>query len=154
MSIVRCNMLLIEDDPSAVELVRSAMVDFCQELDLTVVGGGDAVLAWLNDSVAKKERMPHLILLDMKLPKLDGLAVLRKLRLHPATRDVPIVAFSAEYTQADVLMSYQVGANTFVAKPVDLEQFAGFFREQLAYWMQPRQRELAFAAGQGATGRP
>ena len=146
MSIVRCNMLLIEDDPSAVELVRSAMVDFCQELDLTVVGGGDAVLAWLNDSVAKKERMPHLILLDMKLPKLDGLAVLRKLRLHPATRDVPIVAFSAEHTQADILMSYQVGANSFVAKPADQQEFTASLRDQLAHWLQPRQRELGLAS--------
>jgi len=146
VSIVRCNMLLIEDDPSAVELVRSAMVDFCQELDLTVVGGGDAVLAWLNDSVAKKERMPHLILLDMKLPKLDGLAVLRKLRLHPATRDVPIVAFSAEHTQADILMSYQVGANSFVAKPADQQEFTASLRDQLAHWLQPRQRELGLAS--------
>ena len=146
MSIVRCNMLLIEDDPSAVELVRSAMVDFCQELDLTVVGGGDAVLAWLNDSIAKKERMPHLILLDMKLPKLDGLAVLRKLRLHPATRDVPIVAFSAEHTQADILMSYQVGANSFVAKPADQQEFTASLRDQLTHWLQPRQRKLALAS--------
>jgi len=150
----RYSVLLVEDDLPATELAHRAAVEFCPEINLTVVGGGDAVLDWLSASIAKKEQMPHIILMDMKLPKLDGLAVLRKLRMHAATRDIPIVAFSAEYTQADVLMSYQVGANTFVAKPVDLEQFAGFFREQLAYWMQPRQRELAFAAGQGATGRP
>ena len=154
MNTGRYSVLLVEDDLPATELAHRAAVEFCPEINLTVVGGGDAVLDWLSASIAKKEQMPHIILMDMKLPKLDGLAVLRKLRMHAATRDIPIVAFSAEYTQADVLMSYQVGANTFVAKPVDLEQFAGFFREQLAYWMQPRQRELAFAAGQGATGRP
>lgn len=146
VNIVRYNVLLIEDDPSAVELVRSATVDYCQELELTVVGGGDAVLAWLNDSVAKKEQMPHLILLNLKLPKLDGLAVLRKLRLHPATRDVPIVAFSEEHTRADILMSYQVGANSFVAKPADQQEFTASLRDQLAHWLQPRQRELAFAS--------
>jgi len=146
VNIVRYNVLLIEDDPSSVELVRSTAVDFCQELDLSAVGGGDAVLAWLNDSVARKERMPHLILLDMKLPKLDGLAVLRKLRLHPATRDVPIVAFSAEHTQADILMSYQVGANSFVAKPADQQEFTASLRDQLAHWLQPRQRELGLAS--------
>jgi len=150
----RYSVLLVEDDLPAADMAHRAAVEFCPEINLTVVGGGDAVLDWLSASIAKKEQMPHIILMDMKLPKLDGLAVLRKLRMHAATRDIPIVAFSAEYTQADVLMSYQVGANSFVAKPVDLEQFAGFFREQLAYWMQPRQRELAFAAGQGATGRP
>ena len=153
MNTGRYSVLLVEDDLLAADLAHRAAAECCPEIGLTVVGGGDAVLDWLSDSIAKKEQMPHIILMDMKLPKLDGLAVLRKLRIHVATRDIPIVAFSAEYTQADVLMSYQVGANSFVAKPVDLEQFAGFFREQLAYWMQPRQRELAFAAGQGATGR-
>ena len=146
VKLLRYNVLLIEDDPATVELVRSATLDYCPELDLTAVGSGDAMLAWLNDSVAKKEQMPHLILLDLKLPKLDGLAVLRKLRLHSATRDVPIVAFSAEHTQADILMSYQVGANSFVAKPADQQEFTASLRDQLAHWLQPRQRELGLAS--------
>lgn len=154
MNTGRYSVLLVEDDLLTTDLARRAAAESCPEIDLTVVGGGDAVLDWLSDSVAKKEQMPHIILMDLKLPKLEGLAVLRTLRKHDAMRDIPIVAFSAEYTQADVLMSYQVGANSFVAKPADLEQFTGFFREQLAYWMQPRQRELAFAAGRGTTGRP
>ncbi len=137
-------VLLVEDDLPSADMARRAAAEFCPEIDLIVVGGGDAVLDCLNDSIAKKEPMPHIILIDLNLPKLDGLAVLRTLRKHDAMRDIPIVAFSADYTQPDVLMSYQVGANSFVAKPADLEQFTGFFREQLAYWMQPRQRELAF----------
>lgn len=144
MSTGRYKVLLIEDDLPSADLARRAAAEFCPEVELNVVGGGNTVLDWLNDSVAKKELMPHIILIDLSLPKLDGLAVLRTLRKHDAMRDIPIVAFSADYTQPDVLMSYQVGANSFVAKPADLEQFTGFFREQLAYWMQPRQRELAF----------
>ena len=153
MNTGRYSVLLVEDDLLTTDLARRAAAESCLAIDLTVVGSGDAVLDWLSDSVAKKEHMPHIILMDLKLPKLDGLAVLRKLRMHAATRDIPIVAFSAEYTQADVLMSYQVGANSFVAKPADLAQFTGFFREQLAYWMQPRQRELVFASGKGAVAR-
>lgn len=147
------SVLLVEEDLPTIEMARRTAADFRPEISLTVVGGGDAVLDWLSDSVAKKEQMPHIILMDMNLPKLDNLAVLRKLRMHAATRDIPIVAFSAEHTQADVQLSYRAGANTFVAKPADLEQFSSFFREQLAYWMQPRQRELAFAAGTGAAGK-
>ncbi len=147
----RHNVLLIEDDPVEVDLARRASVESCPELVLTVLESVDAVLDWLSGSVAKKENMPHLILLDMKLPKLDGLAVLRKLRMHDATRDIPIVVFSSVYTQDDVLMSYQVGANTFVAKPADLAQFSEFLREQLEYWMHPRQREMVFS--KGITGR-
>lgn len=153
MDIIRYSVLLVEEDMPVIKLAQHTAAEFRPGVDLTVVGGGDAVLDWLNDSVAKKEQMPHIILMDLNLPKLDGLAVLRKLRMHAATRDIPIVAFSAEYTQADVLMSYQVGANTFVAKPANLEQFSEFFREQLTYWMQPRQRELAFAAGKGIKGQ-
>lgn len=152
MNVSRYSVLLVEDDLPSADLARRAAAEFCPEIDLIVVGGGNAVLDWLNDSIAKKEQVPHIILIDLNLPKLDGLAVLRTLRKHDAMRDIPIVAFSAEYTQADVLMSYQVGANTFVSKPVDLEQFTGFFREQLAYWMQPRQRELVFAAGKSIAG--
>ncbi|HYR06017.1 MAG TPA: response regulator [Gallionella sp.] len=147
------SVLLVEDDSLTIDLARRAVVESCPEIDLIVVGGGDAVLDWLNDSIAEKEQMPHIILMDLKLPKLDGLAVLRKLRMHAATCDIPVIGFSAEYTQADVLMSYQAGANSCVAKPADLAQFTWFFCEQLAYWMQPRQRELTFTAGQGSTGR-
>lgn len=141
------SVLLVEEDLPTIDMAQRSAVEFCPEISLTVVGdGGDALLDWLNASVAKKQQMPHLILLDLKLPKLDGLALLRKLRLHPATRDVPIIVFSAEHTQADVVMSYQVGANSFVAKPADQQEFAVFFRNQLNYWLQPRQRELAFAS--------
>lgn len=153
MNTTRYNVLLVDEDLSAIDLARCAVTEFCPEIDLTVVGGGDVMLDWLNDSVAKKEQMPHIILIDMKLPKLDGLAVLRKLRMHAATRDIPIVVFSAKYTQADVLMSYQVGANSFVAKPINLAQFSEFFRDQLAYWTQTRRRGLAFTAEQGVMRR-
>jgi two-component system, response regulator len=146
-----CNVLLIEDDLVQIDLARRAAAECCPDINLTVVGGGDAVLDWINASVAERKQMPHIILLDLKLPKLDGLAVLRQLRIHEATRDIPVVAFSAEYTQDDMRMSYQVGANTFVAKPTDLAQFKGFLREQMGYWMHPRQREMFFAKKDGAT---
>ena len=147
----RYNVLLVDDDLVQIDLARRAAAKSCPEINLTAVGGGEAVLDWLNASVEKKEQMPHIILLDLKLPKLDGLAVLRKLRGYAASCDIPILVFSAEYTQADVLMSYKAGANSFVAKPTDMVRFAEFFRERLAYWMHPHQRKLIFAAKDGAT---
>jgi two-component system response regulator len=133
----RYNVLLVDDDVVQIDLARRGAAESCPEIMLTVVGG-DAVLDWCNASIEKKEPMPHLILLDLKLPKLDGLAVLRRLRGYDA-HDIPIVVFSAEYTQAEVLMSYKAGANSFVAKPADLGQFTEFFRERLAYWIHPHQ---------------
>ena len=136
MSTGRYSVLLVEDDLPTIELARSAVTGSCPGINLTVIGGGDAALDWLSDIDARSKRMPNLILLDLKMPKLDGLAVLRKLRMHVDTCDIPIVALSAEYTQADVVMSYQVGANSFVPMPTDLGQFKEFFHERLAYWLQ------------------
>jgi two-component system, response regulator len=144
-------VLLVDDDLVQIDLAQRAATECCPEIDLIAVGRGDAALNWFNACVEQKGQMPHILLLDLKLPKLDGLAVLRKLRMHDVTRDIPIVVFSAEYTQDDVLMSYQVGANSFVSKPVDLEQFSEFFCERLAYWKHPQQRELFFSTKGGAT---
>ena len=141
-----CNALLIEDDLLTADMARRAVAESCPGLNLTVVGCGDATLEWLDDSTAKNQPPPHIILLDMKFPKLDGLAVLRRLRIHTVTRDVPVVGFSAEYIQEDVLMSYRVGVNSLVAKPVDQQQFTKFLCDQLAYWAHPQQRQFEFNA--------
>ncbi len=131
-------VLMIEDDPFEIELARSAIIESHTEFALVALQDADAVLDWLGDNVSREQQMPRVILINLKLPKLDGLAVLRKLRMSAAANDVPIVAFSAEYTQSDVLMSYQIGANSFVAKPDSLHQFTELFREHIPYWTQPR----------------
>jgi two-component system response regulator len=144
------NILLVDDDLVQIDLTRRAAVEFSSGITVTAVSGGDAALDWFSANIDKKVQMPHIILLDLKLPKLDGLAVLRTLRGYAATCDIPILVFSAEYTQDDVLMSYKAGANSFEVKPTDLEQLAEFFRERMSYWMHPQQRKLIFAAKDGA----
>ena len=148
----RYNVLLVDDDLVQIDLARRAAAEACPEINLTVVAGGDAVLDWLGNSVEKCEHIPHIILMDLKLPKLDGLAVLRTLRGYATTCDIPIVVFSAEYTQDDVLMSYKAGANSFMPRPSDLAQFAEFFRERLAYWMNLDHHKPISAANDGITG--
>ena len=138
------NVLLIEDDMSVTEWSRQVIGSSGVTVELTVLPVGDAVLEWLGGVTRK--HLPHIILLDLKLPKLDGLAVLRTLRSNVATRDTPIVVFSAEYTQADVVLAYQVGANSFIAKPDSQDMCAACLREQLSYWLQPRQREVSLSA--------
>jgi len=152
MKSIRCSVLLVEDDPLVIDLARSAVAESSHELDLTVLEDIDAVLDWLNGSVSNVKFITHIVLLDMKFPKLDGLALLRTVRKYPAMRDIPIVVFSTEYTQADVLMSYQAGANSFVAKPTDQMQFGELFSEQLAYWVRSRQGEMPVAANSDAAG--
>lgn len=140
-------VLMIEDDPEGVALARAAVSESACDFELVVLKDADEVLAWLKGGVANSQPVPRVILIDLKFPRLDGLAVLRKLRMHDITRDIPVLGFSAEYTQEDVLMSYRVGVNSFIAKPNDLQQYIEFFNKQLPYWLQPRQRRLAFSAG-------
>ena len=130
----RYNVLLVNDDLFEIDLARRAAVESRSKINLTVAKGGDAILNWFGSSAAKAEQIPHLILMDLKLPGLDGMAALRKLREHDATRDIPIVVFSANYTKDDVLMSYRAGANSFVAKPTGYERLTEFFREHLDHW--------------------
>jgi two-component system, response regulator len=135
MSVSSYNVMLVNDDLFEVDLVRRAVVESRSLINLTVAKGGDSVLNWFGAGIAKKEQIPHLILMDLQLPRLEGLAALRQIRANEATRDIPIVVFSTRYTQEDVLMSYSAGANSFVDKPADYAHLTEFFRERLSYWM-------------------
>ncbi len=149
----RYKVLLVDDDLVQVDLARRAVAEFFPDIELTTVAGGDAVLDWLDDSTRNNGQLPNVILMDLKLPKLDGLAVLRKLRGFAATCDIPIVVCSDEYTQDEVLMSYKAGANSFVAKPTDFVQCVELFGERLAYWMNSDHHKLMSAADDGAAKR-
>jgi CheY-like chemotaxis protein len=148
----RYNVLLLDDDLDQIDLARRAAVESFRDIELIAVTSGDGVLDWLRTVVRNNEQLPHIILLDLKLPKLDNLAVLRKLRNDASTSEIPIMVCSAEYTQEDILTSYKAGANTFVAKPTDSVQCAELLRERLAYWMHP-QHKLYSSAKDGVTGQ-
>lgn len=144
--IKRRRVLLIGDDPLLAEWAQQFSADPDKYLDFTVLPVGEDVPPWL--AMATVRKLPHLVVLDLQLPKLDGLAVLRTLRNHLSTRTTPIVAFSAEFTQEDVQMGYKVGANICVSKPSSFEEFSSMLEEQLAYWLEPQQRAKAQARAQ------
>ena len=112
---------------------------------LVVMPDSETALEWLSRKMEDRQSLPKLILVDLKLPKLIGLAVLRKLRLDRRTWDTPIVVFSAVYEPSDIVLSYQVGANSFVGKPTNPEEFQQLLQELVSYWFQPRQQQLALA---------
>lgn len=82
-----------------------------------------------------KNTMPQMILLDLKLPKLDGLSVLRKLRAEERTRFLPIVIFTSSSEEEDMVKSYDLGANSYVRKPVDFDQFLEATKQLGLYWL-------------------
>jgi CheY-like chemotaxis protein len=149
----RYNVLLVDDDLVQIDLARRAAAQTCPEIDLASVVGGDAMLDRFSTLVREQEPLPHIILMDLKLPKLDGLATLRRLREFAHGSEIPIIVYSAGYTHDEVLLSYKAGANSFVAKPVDLAEYAEFFRERLAYWMHPHQRRMTLSTKDGAADR-
>lgn len=141
----RQTILLVEDDPSGIAIANEACELCDPPIRLVVVEDSLEALAWLSHNIEAKNSMPGLILLDLKLPKLSGLAVLRRLRMDASTWDMPIIVFSEVCEQADVLLSYQIGANSFVSKPADINQFHELLRDLTSYWLLPRQRKLALS---------
>ncbi|WP_049870991.1 response regulator [Sideroxydans lithotrophicus] len=122
-------ILLVEDGEAEVLLIQQAVASCPDKLHLAVARDATEALAWLTDTVERGYAMPRLILLDLKLPKLAGLAVLRTLRMEARLQDVPIVVFSELHDPADVVLSYQIGANSFVKKPVNLVEFTRLLNE-------------------------
>jgi two-component system response regulator len=132
-------ILLVEDDPSEIAFAHEACELCGPSVQLVVVEDSVEALSWLSRNA--QSCLPNLILLDLKLPKLSGLAVLRRLRMDAKTQDLPIIVFSEVCEQSDVLLSYQIGANSFVKKPADINQFQELLRELVSYWLLPRQRQ-------------
>lgn len=122
-------ILLVEDEEAAILLVQQAVASCPGELHLAVVPNSIAALDWLTVETEHGHPVPRLILIDLKLPKLIGLAVLRTLRMDGRLQDVPIVVYSEIHEPSDIVLSYQVGANSFVKKPENLPEFSELLRD-------------------------
>ncbi len=133
------SILLVEDNPDDVKLTVRAFgkstlpnrvivaTDGVKALDY-LFGTGDYAGRDLND-------MPAVVLLDLKLPKLSGLEVLRRLRADARTKRLPIVVMTSSREEQDVVASYDLGANSYVRKPVDFEQFSAAIDNLGLYWL-------------------
>lgn len=132
-------ILLVEDNPNDVELTLRAFEKSHVANEIIVVRDGEQAIDYLFSSGSHAdrdpERMPEVVLLDMKLPKIDGLGVLRRLRADERTRRLPVVMLTSSKEEGDVLSSYDLGANSFVRKPVDFGQFIDAAKHLGIYWL-------------------
>ena len=132
-------ILLVEDNPDDEELTRRALKEANIANEIIVARNGLEALDFLfgTGAYAGREltRLPQLILLDIKLPKLNGLQVLERLRADPRTRLIPVVILTGSSEEEDVLSSYQLGANSYVRKPVEFERFSEAIRHVGLYWL-------------------
>jgi len=132
-------ILLVEDNPDDEALTLRALKKNNIGNEIAVVHNGAEALDFLNCTGAYATRDPHdapqVILLDLKLPKLDGLEVLRRIRAQEATRLLPVVILTSSKEEQDRLNGYSLGANSYVQKPVDFDQFIGAVRQLGLYWL-------------------
>jgi two-component system response regulator len=129
-------ILLVEDNPRDEELTLRAFKRSGIANEVQVVrDGAEALDRLLGRGAHTGAALPELVLLDLKLPKVDGLEVLRALRQDPRTALLPIVVLTSSVEEQDLVRSYQLGANSYVRKPVDFNQFADAVRQLGLYWM-------------------
>lgn len=132
-------ILLVEDNDDDVRLTQRALQKNGITNELVVRGDGLAALAYLRAATGPGDRpagrLPAVILLDLKLPRLDGLEVLRQIRADPLLRRLPVVILTTSQEQQDVLRSYDLGANSYIRKPVDFEQFTSAIQQLGLYWL-------------------
>ena len=133
------SILLVEDNPDDVELTLRALTKNNILNDVIVVRDGAEAIEYLFARGAYADRNPNnvptLILLDLKLPKVDGLEVLRQVRAAEHTRLVPVVILTSSLEEQDRLRSYSLGANSYVQKPVDFNRFTEAARQLGLYWL-------------------
>jgi two-component system response regulator len=132
-------ILLVEDNPSDVELTRRALEKRHISNKLLVAEDGKEALDYLFAEGVHAGRdvtdLPTVILLDLKLPKLDGLEVLRRIRADPRTKRLPVVILTSSSEEQDLSASYDLGANSYIRKPVDFAKFAEAIEYLGLYWL-------------------
>ena len=132
-------ILLVEDNPKDVELTRRALDKANVSNGIKVVEDGVEALKFFFGEDGKSgcadEECPVVVLLDLKLPRVDGLEVLRRMRAEEKTKRIPVVVLTSSNEEKDIIASYDLGANSFVRKPVKFADFAEAIRQLGLYWL-------------------
>lgn len=132
-------ILLVEDNPDDVELTLRAFNKSNLKNPISVVNDGVSALDFLfcqgDFATRSPQNMPALILLDLKLPKLDGLEVLKEIRSKPMTKLIPVVILTSSLEEQDLANSYRNGANSYIRKPVDFNKFIDSVQQLGLYWL-------------------
>lgn len=131
-------IILVEDNPDDVRLTRRALSKNNILNELLVFPDGVEVMEYLLQAAEEsggEDRLPSLILLDLKLSKMDGLEVLKRIRAHERLKLLPIVILTSSKEEQDIFKSYDLGANSYIRKPVDFEQFTEAVRQLGLYWL-------------------
>jgi CheY-like chemotaxis protein len=130
-------ILMVEDDPKDVELSLTALEEYNLANEVVVARDGEEALDYLycrGEFKARSGENPAVMLLDLKLPKVDGLEVLKQVKSDEKLRLIPVVVLTSSKEEKDMVASYKLGVNAYVVKPVDFHEFVNAIRELGAFW--------------------
>jgi len=125
-------LLLVEDNPDDEELTLRSLRQCKLANEIRIARDGVEAIGMLHGE--SPDPLPAVVLLDLKLPKLDGIGVLKRIREHPRTRTLPVVILTSSAEDSDILATYDLGANSYVRKPVQLDEFARATAQLGLYW--------------------
>lgn len=137
MIIEDTKILLVEDNPDDVELTLLAFKKYNLSNEIVVARDGQEALDILfpSEEKSKKSKLPDIILLDLKLPKVSGLEVLKEIKTHPETRIIPLIVLTTSNEDRDIRDSYRLGVNSYIRKPVKFDKFVEVVKQLGLYWI-------------------
>jgi CheY-like chemotaxis protein len=130
-------ILMVEDDPKDVELSLTALEDYNLANEVVVMRDGEQALDYLycrGEYQTRSRGNPAVMLLDLKLPKVDGLEVLKQIKSDGELRMIPVVVLTSSKEEKDMVASYRLGVNAYVVKPVDFHEFVNAIKELGVFW--------------------
>jgi len=130
-------ILLVEDDPKDVELTLTALDEYNLANEVVVARDGEEALDYLyyrGNFTMRSSENPAVLLLDLKLPKVDGLEVLKQIKVDEKLKMIPVVVLTSSHEERDMVASYRLGVNAYVVKPVDFHEFVNAIRELGIFW--------------------
>jgi CheY-like chemotaxis protein len=130
-------ILLVEDDPRDVELTLTALAEYNLANEVAVARDGQQALDYLHcrgEFSTRPNENPAVLLLDLKLPKIDGLEVLQQVKSDNRLKTIPVVVLTSSHEEVDMMRSYELGVNAYVVKPVDFHEFVNAVKELGVFW--------------------
>jgi CheY-like chemotaxis protein len=129
-------ILVVEDNPMDLDLMLQAFEEHAVVNPVHVCRDGEEALGFIADHSAPEDpRLPLLVLLDLRLPKVDGIEVLRRARQRPVWRQIPFVVVTTSRENSDITRAYELGVNSYIVKPVDFPAFANVVKQIKFYWL-------------------
>lgn len=143
-------ILLVEDNPMDIDFAMQSFEENKIANPVVICRDGEEALAFMHDHAAPEDRqLPIVVLLDLGLPKVDGLDVLRQARQHPVWRQIPFIVLTTSSESGDISRAYELGVNSYIVKPVNFAAFTDVVKQIKAYWLlinqqpfsEPRRRQ-------------